>query len=214
MWAAEHSHGPTRSKKFTQSVGCLGSLREGANEHYIHILRQLIEEVFKTGIADECDMMTLFFAPHPDDLRHNAGKVGIHNAGEQCPGRSFGDEVYYSNTKSANIVQSFLPAVRAFVNIQKKRMVIISPSSPPVVLIQAGKQETRFHDSSIFFLIDRTISRLFWLRKPRSRSITCVGFSSLIGFISPVHSPRRIDYMKDKQFGRIIQFRLASLFEL
>jgi hypothetical protein len=43
--------------------------------------------------------MSGLFAPHGDDLRHDAGEIGIHDAREQGSRRAFADEVDNSNAQ-------------------------------------------------------------------------------------------------------------------
>src|SRR5207249_7327899 len=43
---------------------------------------------------DEDNVMPLFPAPHTDDLRHNAGKIGIHDARIQSSRGAPGNEIY------------------------------------------------------------------------------------------------------------------------
>src|SRR5438445_8448153 len=49
--------------------------------------------MLKTGIAHEGDVMSFLFAPHGNDLRHDAGKIGIHDTRVQGAGRTFRDQV-------------------------------------------------------------------------------------------------------------------------
>ena len=106
---SENGHCSARTEDITQRVCSLRSLRESADENDVDILRQFIDEILKAGVSDKCDMMSLLFAPHSNDLGHDAGKIGVHHAGEQRPGRSLGDEVDYSNVKFADILSSLSP---------------------------------------------------------------------------------------------------------
>src|SRR5258708_38705798 len=89
-------------KKFTQRVGRLRSLREGADKYYVDVCRQLIYEVLEAGVAYERPIMSFFLAPYPEDLRHDAGKVGVHHACEQRPRGSLCDKVYDADPKFTN----------------------------------------------------------------------------------------------------------------
>src|ERR1700757_545431 len=45
----------------------------------VHIVGHCLDKIFRTGIAHEGDVMAGLFAPHGDDLRHDAGEVGMHD---------------------------------------------------------------------------------------------------------------------------------------
>jgi hypothetical protein len=48
------------------------------------------------------NLMTFLFAPDPDDLRHDAGEVGVHQLAPECLCGALGDEIEYANTKPAH----------------------------------------------------------------------------------------------------------------
>ena len=58
----------------------MSGLGERADEDQIDVGRQLLQQIFKAGIADEGDVMSLLSAPDADHLRHDAGEIGIHDA--------------------------------------------------------------------------------------------------------------------------------------
>ena len=51
--------------------------------------------------------MPFLFTPHGYNLRQDARKIGIHDAGIQCFSGSLRDEVYYSNLKFSNKADSY-----------------------------------------------------------------------------------------------------------
>src|SRR6266446_2114529 len=68
-------------------------LRERADEEEIHVVGHCLDEIFITDIAHEGDVMAFLFAPHGDDLRHDAGEIGLHDPRVQGAGRTYRDRV-------------------------------------------------------------------------------------------------------------------------
>src|SRR5579863_1747080 len=68
MRPAEHGNRPLRAAETAQGVCRVGRFGEGADEDYIQSTWQLIEQVLKTGIANERDVVTQLSAPNPDYL--------------------------------------------------------------------------------------------------------------------------------------------------
>ena len=96
---AEHGHGPFRSEQVGKRVGEQGRLRERADEDEIDLFRQFPGQILETGVADEGDLVPFGFAPHPDDLGHDAGEIRVHDSCVQGAGRPFGDEIDDADAK-------------------------------------------------------------------------------------------------------------------
>ena len=71
-------------------MGCLG---KGTHKKKIEGIWQLLEQVFETGIANECDVVPQLSAPNADCLRHDAGKIGIHDASIQGSSLALGYDI-------------------------------------------------------------------------------------------------------------------------
>ena len=104
---AKHRDSTARPVKIAQGIRRKRRLGERADKDDVDMFRQYIEEVFETGVGYVGDGMSFFFTPHSNNLRHDAREIGVHDPCPYCPGRSPGDEVYYSNPKSAHTIQSF-----------------------------------------------------------------------------------------------------------
>ncbi len=86
MRPTDHRHGAFPAEEVAQGVRGVSGFGEGADKNQIHVVRQRLRQVFQAGVADEGNVMSAPFTPNPDHLRHDAGKIGIHDAGEQSLG--------------------------------------------------------------------------------------------------------------------------------
>jgi hypothetical protein len=57
------------------------------------------------------DFVSLFFTPDRDDLRHDAGEVGIHQLPPQGLGGAFRDKIQYANAQLSHAVPSWVRIV-------------------------------------------------------------------------------------------------------
>ena len=96
--AAEHGDRTTRPAQRAQAVGELRRLCEGPDEHEVALVGELFGEVFVT--------------PSRDDLRHDAGEVGIHHARIQVLGWSSCDEIDDGDSELAHAGAPSCVAVR------------------------------------------------------------------------------------------------------
>jgi hypothetical protein len=46
---------------------------EHADEDHVDVIRQLREQIFKAGVTNEGNLMSLLFAPDPNDPGHDTG---------------------------------------------------------------------------------------------------------------------------------------------
>ena len=93
VWSSEDRHGTTRAKQVAQRVGELCGLGEGANEDDVHVLRQLVDQVFEARVANEADVVPVLFTPDTQYLRHDARQIGVHDAGVKRLRGSLRDQV-------------------------------------------------------------------------------------------------------------------------
>jgi len=103
MRSPEYSNRPLRAEEAAQRVCRVGRLGEGADEEHIESTWQLIEQVLKTDIANERDVVPQLSAPNPDYLRHDAGKIGIHDASVQSSRWALGDDIDDANTEFLHV---------------------------------------------------------------------------------------------------------------
>ena len=113
MRPTNRGDGSTRAEQVTQGVRGMGRLGEGADEDHIDLGRQLLQQIFKAGIADEGNVMPFLLAPYADYLRHDAGKIRTHDASIQSSRRTPGNDVYdpdveFSHVKTGSTVQCVL----------------------------------------------------------------------------------------------------------
>ena len=101
VWTAENGDGALRPEEVGQRIRQLCGLGERADEDHVHIFGQFLRQVLEPGITTEGHVVTLFFAPDPDDLWHDARQVGIHDASIQRTGGALGDEVDDTDTEFA-----------------------------------------------------------------------------------------------------------------
>ena len=87
MRSAENGDGTAGAEEGAQRIGKLCGLSESSDEDKVHISWQFVFEIFEPGVADIRDFMPLLFSPHRDHLRHDTGKVGIHDARPERAGR-------------------------------------------------------------------------------------------------------------------------------
>src|SRR5436305_9517703 len=71
MRTSENGNRAPRPQKAAQRICRMGRLGEGADEEQIELSRQLLEHIFKAGIANEGDVMSLLSTPNADHLRHD-----------------------------------------------------------------------------------------------------------------------------------------------
>ena len=109
MWAPDSGDRSPRAEDIAQRIRELRSLGESAYEDKIDFGRQLLNQVFKSGIAHQRNVVSRLFTPHRYDLRHDRGEIGIHYAGEQCSCRSLGNEVDDSDTKLSHTLKGYPP---------------------------------------------------------------------------------------------------------
>ena len=72
---------PLGAKEIAQGVRRVRGFGERADEDHVDVSRQLRQQIFKAGVTNEGDLMSLLPAPDPDHLGHDAGEAGIHDAG-------------------------------------------------------------------------------------------------------------------------------------
>ena len=65
----------------------------GASIDEVDLVRQIVDQVLDTRVANEGDLVPFRFAPHRDGLRHDAGEIRVHDARVQRAGRRFGDQI-------------------------------------------------------------------------------------------------------------------------
>jgi len=70
----------------------------------VKVVGQLLLDVFRAGVADEGDVMAKLAAPGAVDLRHDAGHVGVHEAGEPRARGTARDDVHYADAKFAHAI--------------------------------------------------------------------------------------------------------------
>jgi hypothetical protein len=51
---------------------------ERADEYHVDIVRQLRQQIFKAGVTNEGNLMSLLLAPDPNYLGHDTGEAGVH----------------------------------------------------------------------------------------------------------------------------------------
>ena len=93
MWPPDSSDGPLPTEKVAEGVRRMSGLSERSDEDQIDVVRQLLQQIFKTGIADEGNVMSRLSAPDADYLRHDARKIGIHDASVQSSSRTPGHDI-------------------------------------------------------------------------------------------------------------------------
>jgi len=96
---AESGDGSLRPEQVGERVGEEGRLRKCADEDEIDLVRQLVDQVLETGVADKGDLVPFGFAPRPDDLRHDAGEIRVHDARVQGASRPLGDQIDDADTQ-------------------------------------------------------------------------------------------------------------------
>ena len=89
----DHGDCPSRAEQITQGVRRVRGFGERADENDVDILRQLRQQIFKSGVTNEGNFMPFLFAPDPDNLGHDTGEAGVHYACVQSPRRTPGDDV-------------------------------------------------------------------------------------------------------------------------
>ena len=97
--AADRGDSAFRSEQVAQRVCKLRGLGERADEDEVNVLRQLFDQILKTGIGHERDVVSLLFAPDCNDLRHYGGEISIHDPREERSSRALGNEVDDSYTE-------------------------------------------------------------------------------------------------------------------
>ncbi len=93
MRTPEHGYGATRSAQRAQCVRELSGLCKRPDEHDVAFVRDFLGDILSTGVTHQCDVMSFLFTPDREDLGHDAGEVGIHDAAVQASGRSSRDEI-------------------------------------------------------------------------------------------------------------------------
>src|SRR3972149_5980327 len=78
-------------------------LSERTDEDEVDVVRQLLQQIFKASIAKEGNVMSLFSAPGTDHLRHDAGKIGIHDASIQRSRGAPGYDINDPDTKFSHV---------------------------------------------------------------------------------------------------------------
>ncbi len=78
--SSENGNRPPCAEEVTEGISGVGGFGEGADEQQVESIRQLFEQIFKAGIADQGDVVPQLPAPNANHLRHDAGQVGIHDA--------------------------------------------------------------------------------------------------------------------------------------
>ena len=101
--SSEGGDGSSAAKKVTQGVGGLRGLGVRTNENQINVVRQFLQQVFETGVADKGNGVAFLAAPDADHLRHDAGEIGVHDAPKPGAGRSPGHEVEDSDPEFAHV---------------------------------------------------------------------------------------------------------------
>jgi len=78
----------------TQGIGQLRGLGKRTDEQQIDLVRLDAAQILCAGGADVTDVLPrCCLTPGAHDLRHDAGQVGVHEAGEKGSGRPFRDDV-------------------------------------------------------------------------------------------------------------------------
>ena len=90
---------PRESQQVAQGVGGVCRLSERTDEDQIDLGRQIRQQIFKSCIADERNVMPLLPAPYTDYLWHDAGKIGIHHASIQSARRTSRNDIYDSDVE-------------------------------------------------------------------------------------------------------------------
>ena len=96
---AESGDGSPRSEQVGERVGEQGRFRKRADEDEIDLCWQLLDQVLETRVADERGLVPFRFAPHPDDLGHDAGHVRVHDARVERAGRPLRDQIDDADAK-------------------------------------------------------------------------------------------------------------------
>ena len=96
---AQDGDGSLRSEQVGERVSEEGGLSKRADEDEVDLVRQIVDQVLETRVADEGDLVPFRFAPHRDDLRHDAGEIRVHDARVQRAGRRFGDQIDDADTE-------------------------------------------------------------------------------------------------------------------
>ena len=71
---------PSATKEITQGVRRVRGFGERADEDHVDVVRQLRQQVFKAGVTNEGNLMSLLLAPDPNYLGHDTGEAGVHYA--------------------------------------------------------------------------------------------------------------------------------------
>ncbi len=90
---ADHGDRPSATKEIAQSVRRVRGFGERADEYHVEVVRQLRQQVFKTGITNEGNVVSLRLAPDSNHLGHDAGQAGVHDTRVQSPRRALGNDV-------------------------------------------------------------------------------------------------------------------------
>ena len=101
--SADAGDGALAAEHLADRVGELGSLGEGADEEQIDVLRKFLDEILEAGVAYEADVVPGLFAPHAENLRHDACEVRVHDLGVQSLGGALGDQVHDAYAKLAQM---------------------------------------------------------------------------------------------------------------
>mgnify|MGYP000243368253 CR=1 FL=1 len=86
-------HGTALLEHVADRVGKLRRLGERADEEYVNVERQFRLQVLEPGVAHQVYVMARLFTPDRDDLRHDAGKVRVHDTGVHGGGRGTSNQI-------------------------------------------------------------------------------------------------------------------------
>ena len=75
----DHGDRPSPTKEITQGVRRVRGFGERADEDHVDVIRQLRQQIFKAGVTNEGNLMSLLFAPDPNHLGHDTGEAGVHD---------------------------------------------------------------------------------------------------------------------------------------
>src|SRR5258708_24166441 len=84
---------PPFTEEITQGVRRVRGFSKRADEDHIDVIRQLRQQIFEAGVTNEGNVMSLLFAPDPNDLGHDAGEARVYYACVYSPSRTLGNDV-------------------------------------------------------------------------------------------------------------------------
>ena len=68
------------TEEIAQGIRRVRGFGERADEYHVDIVWQLGQQIFKAGVTNEGNLMSLLLAPDPNYLGHDTGEAGVHYA--------------------------------------------------------------------------------------------------------------------------------------